>query len=244
MSYQFFLDDVMIPVPPPSMTVRINNCNKTIELIKEGEVNIIRDAGLTEISFDIRLPGNYRPYADYNTTIGSSALQFVAGKLLGQNSAGELFYKGAKTYLEKLRTLKTSKKPFDFIVLRTGANYRTMFDTCLTVTLEEYSIDEDATEGFDVTVPVRLKQYVEYGTKELEETTDENGNKTYRVKQTRKSNKSIANAVKVKREKSLWEICKKASGGSIDWRQTAAYGAMSSPMAVPVPGTTLNLNSI
>lgn len=244
MAYQFFLDEMMIPVPPAAMSVQVNNCNKTIELINEGEVNIIKDAGLTEIAFDIRLPGSYRPYADYNTTIGSSALQFVAGKILGQNTAGELFYKGAKDYLDRLRELKTSKKPFDFIVLRTSANYRTMFDTCLTVTLEEYSIEEDADEGFDVTVPVRLKQYVEYGTKELEESTDENGNKTYRVKQTRKSNKAIANAVKVKKEKSLWEICKKASGGSLDWRQTAAYAKMASPMAVPKPGTTIDINSL
>ena len=38
------------------MTVKIKGKNKTINLINEGEANLIKDAGLTEISFDARFP--------------------------------------------------------------------------------------------------------------------------------------------------------------------------------------------
>ena len=56
MSYYFFLGETMLPVPPPSMNTRINGKNKTINLINEGEVNLIKAPGLTEISFEFLLP--------------------------------------------------------------------------------------------------------------------------------------------------------------------------------------------
>lgn len=50
MSYYFFLGNTMLPVPPPRMNTKINGKNKTINLINEGEVNLIKMPGLTEIS--------------------------------------------------------------------------------------------------------------------------------------------------------------------------------------------------
>ena len=45
---------MQLPVPPAKMTVKIKGKNKTVDLINEGEANLIKDAGLTEISFDAR----------------------------------------------------------------------------------------------------------------------------------------------------------------------------------------------
>ncbi len=39
------------------------------------------------------------------------------------------------------------------------------FDTNATVSLEEYTITEDAEEGLDITVEIELKQYRPYGTR-------------------------------------------------------------------------------
>lgn len=238
MAYYFFLDEMMLPVPPEKMTVQVQSRNKTIELINEGEINIIRDAGLTEIEFDIRLPGSYRPYADFNSSFGDTSMNFVMSRLVGQTQANSLSYQSAENYLQKIRELKTSKEPFQFVVTRD-----TKFSTNLTVTLEEYSIEEDAEDGFDVTVPVRLKQYRDYATKEVSVSKDANGKETVTVKQNRKVTKPIAKQVQVAREKSMWEICQKATGGRADWRDVMKLNNLSNPNAVPAKGTVLNLNT-
>ena len=51
MAYYFYLDDMMLPIPPAKMDIRIKNKNKTVSLINEGEINIIKAEGLKEISF-------------------------------------------------------------------------------------------------------------------------------------------------------------------------------------------------
>ena len=43
--YYFFLGMMQLPVPPAKMTVKIKGKNKTVDLINEGEANLIKDAG-------------------------------------------------------------------------------------------------------------------------------------------------------------------------------------------------------
>ena len=52
MSYQFYLDGVQLPVAPSKLQLKIKNQNKTMALINESEVNVLKLPGLTEISFD------------------------------------------------------------------------------------------------------------------------------------------------------------------------------------------------
>lgn len=210
MAYYFFLGEMMLPVPPAKMTTKIKNRNKTINLINDGEVNLVKTAGLTEISFDIRLPGDSRPYANYNNSLKSSALSYLGKRLFGKDYS----YKPPSYFLPKIKKLKTSREPFDLVVLRMSPSYTVLFDTCMTVTLESYSITEDAREGFDLTIPVTLKQYVDYGTKEVEVTTDENGNKTVTIKQERKAKTldALRHGRIVRGDLSIWEVLKKGDG--------------------------------
>lgn len=72
-----------------------------------------------------------------------------------------------------------NKKVFSFAVIRARPDGIPLFDTNMRVSLEEYQIVEDAQEyGFDVGVDIKLKQWREYGTKEIElyEETQHNGN--------------------------------------------------------------------
>lgn len=214
MAYYFFLDELMLPVPPAKMTVKIHNMNKTTTLIDEGEINIIKTPGLSEISFDIRLPSQSRPYANYDETFAESAGSFIS-KLLG---GPDPFFKPPSYYLDYIEKLKTSNDYFYFSVSRLSPTFQSLFDTSMLVTLEDYSIEEDAKDGFDVTIPVRLKQYREYGTKEVEVKKDENGNETVTIKSQRPSKKSIDKVIKVRNSQSVWEVCKKAGNGSLNWR--------------------------
>ena len=142
MAYYFYMGKMLCPVAPSKLQLKIQNENKTLTLINEGEVNILKKAGLTDISFDLLLPNVKYPFAIYKSG-------FV----------------NAKVFLEQLEKMKSSKEPFQFIVTRTLPNGKMLFDSNMKVSLESYDIKEDSKQGFDVTVSVKLKQYREFGTK-------------------------------------------------------------------------------
>ncbi|WP_206460476.1 hypothetical protein [Anaerovorax sp. IOR16] len=135
--YEFFLDDMQLPMPPEKIKMKVSNQNKTINLISGQEVNIPKVAGLTEIEFSLLLPAQQYPFAVYPTGFQSPAF-----------------------YLKKLKLLKQGRKPFQFLVNRKQPGGRYSFDTEMKVTLEEYTIDEEAENGFDIIVSLRLKQFV------------------------------------------------------------------------------------
>lgn len=222
MAYYFFIGDMMLPVSPAKMNVKVNNKNKTINLINEGEVNIIKTQGLTEISFDARLPNQNYPFADYDTSFSSS----LTSQLTGSNFS----FKKADYFLDNFKTSKLSNLPVRLIITRMR-NWQLLFDTNMLVTLEDYGIDEDADNGFDLVVPLRFKQYRPYGTKECEVTTDENGVQHISVKETRPAyDKTVPNAYKIRNEQSMWEVCKRVSGGSLDWREVMEKNSITNPL--------------
>ena len=77
-------------------------------------------------------------------------------------------------YLDMLEGLKTGKKTTQFILVRASPDGRRLYDTNMTVSVEDYNIVEDATKGLDVSVDVSLKQWRDYGTKTVtvEQPTD------------------------------------------------------------------------
>ncbi|MEK3973730.1 LysM peptidoglycan-binding domain-containing protein [Psychrobacillus sp. FSL K6-1267] len=191
MAYSFFIDGIQLPVAPSSLEMKINNQNKTITLINEGEVNLLKQAGLTDISLEVLLPNVKYPFAVYPDG-----------------------FQPATFYLEKLEKLKISKKPFQFIVTRLKPSGDLLFDTNIKVSLEDYSIEEDAENGFDITVPITLKQYREYGTKviQVKKATSAKAKPVAVAVKKRASTKAPPKSYKVVKGDSLWAICKKHFG--------------------------------
>ena len=132
--YIFYLDGISVPITPSSITTKINNKNKVVTLINDGDFNILKEEGLKEFTFDMCLPAYKYPFA--------------RGVLLHINY-----------YLNMLSFLKNSKKPFRFIVIREGAVGSSGYNTTILVSLENYEIKEDAGNGRDVVVSVTLKEY-------------------------------------------------------------------------------------
>lgn len=158
MAYYFFLGACPLPIPPAALNVKTPTLNKTINLINEGEVNILKGDGLKEISFDVLLPvqTNY-PFANYS--------------ILGLFETSKFT---AKDYLRVFNDMLEEKKPFRFIVVRTSPKGRMDYDTIL-CTMEECNKKEDAEElGFDVMCSITLKEYKPYSTKRIkvEESSD------------------------------------------------------------------------
>lgn len=140
MAYTMYLDGVLMPITPSKVKVKINNQNETLTLINGEEINILKAARLTGVSFNLLLPQVSYPF----TNGGAQSADY---------------------YLSLFERLKTGKKPFQWILNREKPNGGRLFYTNLTVGLEDYQITDDAEEGFDITVTVSLKQYRHYGTK-------------------------------------------------------------------------------
>lgn len=149
--YKFYLGNMLLPVTPSKLDLKIKNKNKTLDLINEGEINIPKNAGLTEISINALLPNVQYPFAMY------------------QNG-----FQDATYFLSELEALKINKQPFQFIVIRTKPdNVSRMYDTNIKVLLEDYTITEEVNNGLDVNVSIKLKQYREYATKTIQITLKE-----------------------------------------------------------------------
>lgn len=140
--YDFYLKKCLLPVAPKKLQMKIKNANKTITLINEGEVNLLKKAGLTEIEFECEIPQVRYPYAVYRSGFQEAAY-----------------------FLDYFEKLKTDQAPFQFIVSRVLPSGKLLFSTNIKVSMEDYGITEDANNGFDLTIKIKLKQYQEYQTK-------------------------------------------------------------------------------
>ena len=225
--YNFFMDGVQLPVAPPAMTTTINNKNETIVLINEGEVNILKKAGLTDIEFEVEFPNSKYPFAVYPSG-----------------------FQPASFYLEHLEKLKVSQEPFQFIVNRMKPDGSLLFDTNITVSLEDYTIDEDAENGFDVKSTVRLKQFKPFGTKKLNvksastssssASTATDNKKVVVEKQRATTGKTTPKTHTVKSGDTLWAISKKNLGDGSKYTELAKLNNLSNPNLIK-PGQVIKL---
>ena len=193
--YEFYLGTMLCPVAPSKLTMKIKGQNKTMNLINDGEINYLKQPGLTEVSFPLLLPNVKYPFATYKSG-----------------------FENAKYFLDILEKLKVERKPFQFKVIRTFPNGNILFDTDMKVSLEDYDISEDAKSGFDVTVSISLKQYRDYSTKEVKiiNEADESGEikaSTEKTRSTENSPEPTSNqSYTVVKGDSLWNIAKKFYG--------------------------------
>lgn len=244
MPYEFYLDKMLLPVAPSKVQTKIQNQNKTITLINEGEVNLIKAPGLTEISFDALLPMHEYPFATYQkpkpTNISyikkNTGLFNVATSVA--MSSGYLY---PNYYLDYLEDLKLSLKPFYFKISRLDYNNNIIFNTNMLVTIEDYTITEDAKDGNDFTVSIKLKQYEQYGTKSYK--IDSKKTKKKSKKRRTSKNTSKTQYYTVKKGDTLWAIAKKYLGdGSKCWN-LAKLNRIKNPNLI-YPGQKIKIQNV
>ena len=223
MAYKMYLDGVLMPITPSKVKVKINNQNDTLTLINGEEINILKAAGLTDVSFYLLLPQVPYPF----TNGGAQSADY---------------------YLSLLERLKTAKKPFQFILNREKPNGSRLFYTNLTVGLEDYQITDDVKEGFDITVSVSLKQYRHYGTKTVtvQPATTPTAKPTATVEPPKRETSQAPQTATytVKAGDCLWNIAKKQLGDGADY--TKIYNLNKDKIKNPnliYPGQVLTLPS-
>lgn len=209
--YAFYMDGVQLPVTPAEMSMSITNQNRTISLVNDGEVNILKAAGLTDISFTAMIPQVRYPFAVYKDG-----------------------FRDAVFFLDKFEQLKVEKKPIQFIVSRVSPAGKLLFDTNMSVSLEEYSITEDANNGLDLEVSIKLKQFRAYGTKRAVIKQASAGStsvakKTATATTSRPATKTAPKTHTVVRGDTLWALCKKYLGNGNKYPEVAKLNNIKNP---------------
>ena len=218
MAYSFFLvsdnKKVQFPIAPSDLTITVNGRNETVDLMNEGEVNILKSPGLTEVSFTALIPQTTKyPFAANREPID--------------------------TFTNFLNDMLEKKKPFRFVVVRTAGN-RLLFDTNLKMACEGYNLKESADNGYDVELEIKLKQYRDYGVKTITlvtvsqtvsktttsstssstSTTNKSSNSTSASASKNRETASASGRVHtVKTGDTLWGIAKKYYGDGTKWNK-------------------------
>ena len=198
MAYNFYFGKTLLPVAPSKLQVKINNANKTYTLINDGEINVLKTPELTDIDFEILLPNTKDSYGRYKDG-----------------------FKTPNWYLKKLKKYKQKKKTFQFIVTRTAPNgKKKRYSTNMKVSLEDYTIVEDANNGLDTIVSIRLKQYRKYGTKKCKITfaNTKPSISTQNIRET-SDNAPQGKIYTVVSGDSLWKIAATQLGSGSRWNE-------------------------
>lgn len=220
MAYYFYLGNVLLPIPPSKLELKISNNNKTYNLINYSQINVLKNPGLSSLEFEVVLPNTKYPFAMYKNN-----------------------FQNAKYYLGVLENLKVNRSAFQFIVVRKFPNGKDIFNTNIKVALEEYTITDTTEEGFDTKVKIKLKQYKEYSTKKVQVTI-----KQYRppavTRTVTTNNTAVAKPsgqnYTVKRGDCLWNIAKRFYGNGAKY--TTIYNVNRSKIRNPnliYPGQVL-----
>lgn len=217
--YDVYLDKILLPVAPSKIQLKIKNQNKIVTMINEGEINILKQAGLSDISFQALIPQMQYPFARYKNG-----------------------FQGASFFLNAFEKLKIDLNPFQFIVSRTTPNGKLLFDTNIKVSMEDYAVNEDAQSGFDLILDVKLKQYKPYATKTVQ-ITFQQAKPQAAIQQARPAgNQPQTRTYTVANGDTLWGIAKKYYNNGNDYPKifNANKDKISNPNLI-YPGQVLSI---
>lgn len=229
--YYIYLDTMQVPIPPSEIKTKIRNRNKTIDLLEKGEVNVIKSAGLTEISFRMMLPNSSYPFSQ-------QVVKGMVASILGVSSGM------APDIIDTLEGLKTAGQPFQFIVVRMKDSGSFINMMNVKVTLEEYSIEDNAAEGYDMYADITLKKYVDWGAKTISVSTDSAGNKTGTVDPVRSTvgHSVPTTGFAVQAGETLMQGLKRTIGNPNNLFKIAALNKIAIP-AVLTAGQVIKINT-
>ncbi len=216
---------MLLPVAPAKINTKINGSNKTMTLINDGEINLLKKAGLKEIDFDVLLPRVEYPFAVYPMVKGIDGKEkkkFVDGKV----------------YLDEIERLFDSKEPFYFKLIRYLPSDRMFDSTEIKVSIEDYSISEEASEGIDIIVSLSLKEYRDFVT-DTGNLSKEDEKVLLEIKKKREAGsspepKGVPKTYKVVKNDSLWGIAQKYYGDGSKYMIIANSNSIANPNLIRV----------
>lgn len=220
LKYEHTKEIYQLPIPPEKMVTKSLNTNKTYETIGKGEINIIKGIGLREIHMTVMLPNDL-------------SLPFVQPKY-----APNVILDKPILYLSKFRDFKANKKPVSLLITRILPNGEELFKGDILVTLEQYTVYENACEEGDFLVDLVFKEYVDIAKKEITPTKE--GSNDYTLN-TNRTTKEPAKTYTVKKGDTLWKIAKRELNDETKYTQIMTLNNISDPKSLQI-GDVLKLS--
>lgn len=213
-----------LPITPSEVSISSGSNNKTVTLINEGEVNILKSPSLMEIEFDARFPMREYPFSRWKKSTNWD-YKSSQNKTVVWDSAKNFEY-----YFNKFTKVKENKQPFRFTIVRSTPSGQLTWGTGLSkdlnnnlFSLEELSTKESADDGDDVIVSFKLKKYKKYGVKHLPTSAFPTTTSTSKEPRSDDNKTKETKTYTVKPGDCLWNIAKAEYGNGAKY--TVIYNA-------------------
>ncbi len=166
----------------------------------------------------------------------------INGKNTTRFFGNSFSYKPAATFLDAIKDAKENVNPMRFIVTRMNFDGSMLWNTNMLTTIEDYTISENANNATDIEVAIKLREYVPFGTQEVEVVKDKDGKETLKVKERRYTpDEKFPAAVKITNQLSVLETVKGVGNGTLDWRAAAKRSGLENPLAKNLRGKVVKL---
>lgn len=200
--YRIWIGDLALPVAPPKMETAISNQNKTVSLMNEGEVAILKLPGLTDIRFTAPFPQDRYPWG------GGVDVSAV---------------------LAKLERMKTRKKPVPFVVSR-PRSWHTAMQVSLEDYKVTEDADNGRTIEIDIHLKQYRPYGTKTATVKSRETSPD-GKETVKVLETRtrESMREDRSAATAREGDSLSELLRRETGTDAQVRDIAKRNGITDP---------------
>lgn len=210
MAYQIYLGGELMPITPEKIKAKYKGQNTEISLISGNNITRIADFKLPTWEMSLLIPAFEYPF---------------------RNKTGIM--RNRDYYLNHFNNLAAKKQPFNMLIVRTlpngdfdygnnsgsfiSNNNGIIINTA--VSLEGYTVTDDADEGFDIKIDVELKKYVGYGTQRV--TIDTSGNVATSTTKARTDTKAVSKTYTVKANDTLYNICRAQLGDGSRYKEIA-----------------------
>jgi hypothetical protein len=220
MAYQIYIGGELMPVTPSKIKAKYKGNNTEVDLINGVHINRINEYKLPEWSMSLLIPAFKYPFVN------------EIGEAIGVS-------RNRDYYLNHFNDLAARKQGFNFMIIRTlpngdfdfgnntgsfiSNNNGIIINTA--VSLEDYTVTDDAGEGFDITIDVTLKKWVGYGTQKIK--LDSNNNVVASSSSARVDTKQTAKSYTVKSGDTLYNICRAELGDGSKYKEIAELNGIA-----------------
>lgn len=180
-----------LPINPPSIEISDKGKGKTYEISSLGEINVIKDPGLTEYAFQSIFPATRYP--------------FVGDRPLFK----------PRYYVDLILEWMTTKRPIRFVF--TGPT----LDINTPASIEDFQWKEVAGSGGDIEYSLKLKKYVFYAAQKtiFIESPGESQPVIQKKPEERPNDKQPPKTYKLQPGEGLIAVAKKQLGDDSRWRE-------------------------
>ena len=193
LGYNNWEENFRFPVNPPEIEISEGSKGKTYDVAGIGEINVIQNHKLREISFSSFFPG-----------AGSVRLG------LGHDSSTDII-KSPSDYVKILEKWMGHKKPIRFVYSSGAYNVNTP------VSIEKFSWKETAGTSGDIAFDLSLKEYVFYNAVRVK--VAEDGKSLQKQKPARPDEKVKPKTYRLQAGDNLWKVAQKLLGNGSRYRE-------------------------